>query len=182
VRSERAITLILGGARSGKSRLAQKLASRYPSVVFVATATPVDDEMRHKIERHKADRPSDWVTVEEPISVDAVVREWAPRAGVMLVDCLTLYAANLLSAEHNNAENVLPRAQSLFEALRKAETSIVLVSNDVGSGIVPAYPTGRAFRDLLGEINQQVAAIADNVAFMVAGLPIWLKGKLEVER
>jgi adenosylcobinamide kinase / adenosylcobinamide-phosphate guanylyltransferase len=182
VLSERAITLILGGARSGKSRLAQKLASRYPSVVFVATATPVDDEMRHKIERHKADRPSDWVTVEEPISVDAVVREWAPRAGVMLVDCLTLYAANLLSAEQNNAENVLPRAQSLFEALRKAETSIVLVSNDVGSGIVPAYPTGRAFRDLLGEINQQVAAIADNVAFMVAGLPIWLKGKLEVER
>ena len=176
---EKAITLILGGARSGKSRLAQKLASRYPSVVFVATATAVDEEMRRKIERHKADRPSKWVTVEEPVSVDAVVREWTPRAGVMLVDCLTLYTANLLSAAHNNAEDALARAQSLLEALRKAEAPVVLVSNDVGSGIVPAYPTGRAFRDLLGEINQQVAAIADNVAFMVAGLPLMLKGKLE---
>jgi adenosylcobinamide kinase/adenosylcobinamide-phosphate guanylyltransferase len=180
VPGEKAITLILGGARSGKSRLAQKLASRYPSVVFVATATPVDDEMRRKIERHKADRPSEWFTVEEPISVDAVVREWAPRAGVLLVDCLTLYVANLLSTAHNNAENVLPRVQSLSEALRKAETSIVLVSNDVGSGIVPAYPSGRAFRDLLGQTNQQMAALADNVAFMVAGLPLLLKGKLEV--
>jgi len=182
VPGKKAITLILGGARSGKSRLAQKLASRYPSVVFVATATPVDDEMRRKIERHKADRPSEWVTVEEPISVDAVVREWGPRAGVMLVDCLTLYTANLLSAEHHSTENVLLRVQSLLEALCKAETSIVLVSNDVGSGIVPVYPSGRAFRNLLGEINQQVAAIADNVAFMVAGLPLLLKGRLEVER
>ncbi|MBO0910544.1 MAG: bifunctional adenosylcobinamide kinase/adenosylcobinamide-phosphate guanylyltransferase [Acidobacteria bacterium] len=175
------MTLILGGARSGKSRLAQKLASRYPSVVFVATATPVDDEMRRKIERHKADRPPEWVTVEEPISVDVVVRNWAPRVGVMLVDCLTLYAANLLSAAHDNAEDALPRVQSLLEALGKAETSILLVSNDVGSGIVPAYPSGRAFRDLLGQINQQVAAIADNVAFMVAGLPLVVKGKLEAE-
>jgi adenosylcobinamide kinase/adenosylcobinamide-phosphate guanylyltransferase len=182
VPGEKAITLILGGARSGKSRLAQKLASRYPSVVFVATATPVDDEMRRKIERHKADRPPEWVTVEEPICLDAVVREWAPRGGVMLVDCLTLYAANLLSAEHNNAENVLPRVQSLLDELGKAETPILLVSNDVGSGIVPAYATGRAFRDLLGQINQQMAALADNVAFMVAGLPLLLKGKLEVER
>jgi adenosylcobinamide kinase / adenosylcobinamide-phosphate guanylyltransferase len=182
VPGEKSITLILGGARSGKSRLAQKLASRYPSVVFVATATPVDDEMRRKIERHKADRPSEWITVEEPVSLDAVVREWAPRAGIMLVDCLTLYTANLLSAAHNDAENVLPRVQPLLEALRTAETSIVLVSNDVGSGIVPAYPSGRAFRNLLGEINQQVAAIADHVAFMVAGLPLWLKGRLEVER
>jgi adenosylcobinamide kinase/adenosylcobinamide-phosphate guanylyltransferase len=179
---EKTITLIVGGARSGKSRLAQKLAARYPSVVFVATATPVDDEMRRKIERHKAERPPEWITVEEPISVDAVVREWAPRAGVMLVDCLTLYTANLLSMANSNAENVLTRVQSLLEALRKAETSIVLVSNDVGSGIVPAYPSGRAFRNLLGEINQEVAAIADNVAFMVAGLPLWLKGRLEVER
>jgi adenosylcobinamide kinase/adenosylcobinamide-phosphate guanylyltransferase len=175
------ITLILGGARSGKSRLAQKLAARHSSVVFVATGRPVDDEMRRKIERHKAERPSEWLTVEEQISLDKTVRDYAPRFRVLLVDCLTLYAANLLSTTNNDWEAVLPKVESFCSALREAKCSILLVSNEVGSGIVPEYPSGRAFRDLLGAINQQVAAIADNVVLMVAGLPLVLKGGLEAQ-
>ena len=175
------ITLILGGARSGKSRLAQRLATTYSYVVFVATARPVDDEMCRKIDRHKAERPSQWLTVEEQISLDRTVRDYAPHFQVLLVDCLTLYAANLLSTTNNHWEAVLPNVQSFYNALREAKCSVVLVSNEVGSGIVPEYPSGRAFRELLGAINQQVAAIADNVVLMVAGLPLVLKGRLEAQ-
>jgi len=173
------ITLILGGARSGKSRLAQKLAATHSSVVFIATASPADEEMRRKIARHKAERPSGWLTIEEQISLDRVFRDHAPHFRVVLVDCLTLYAANLLSTTNNDWEAVLPPVQSFCNALREAKCSVVFVSNEVGSGIVPEYPSGRAFRDLLGAINQQVAAIADNVVLMVAGLPLVLKGRLE---
>ena len=175
------ITLILGGARSGKSRLAQKLAASHSSVVFVATARPIDDEMRRKIERHKAERPSEWLTVEEQISLDRTVRDYAPRFRMLVVDCLTLYAANLLSTANSDWEAILPNVNSFCSELRAAKCSIVLVSNEVGSGIVPEYPSGRVFRDLLGAINQQVAAIADNVVLMVAGLPLMLKGELEIQ-
>lgn len=137
--------------------------------------------MRSKIKRHKAERPSEWITVEEPLSIATVIRDQAPARGLVLVDCLTLYAANLLSARDNDQEFVLHHLHSLCRALHETTTSVVLVSNEVGSGIVPEYSSGRAFRDLLGEINQQVAAIADNVVLMVAGLPFVLKGRLEAE-
>jgi adenosylcobinamide kinase/adenosylcobinamide-phosphate guanylyltransferase len=175
----KSITLILGGARSGKSRLAQKLAAGYSPVVFVATAQPSDDEMRRKIERHKAERPAEWFTIEEPLRLETVLQGQGSTHSLLLIDCLTLYTSNLMTAERNDPEAVLQRAALLSEALKSVDTSVILVSNEVGSGIVPMHPAGRMFRDLLGEINQRVAAVADNVLVMVAGLPLVVKGQLE---
>jgi adenosylcobinamide kinase / adenosylcobinamide-phosphate guanylyltransferase len=173
----RSVTLVLGGARSGKSRFAQKLAERASAVAFVATAKAVDDEMRDKIRRHQQQRPTHWRTVEEPLELGRVVIECAPHCDILLVDCLTLFVANVLEA---GPEMLDARIDSLVDALRNVQSSVVLVSNEVGSGVVPAYPLGRQFRELLGEVNQRVASVADNVLFMVAGLPLALKGQLEV--
>ena len=176
----KAITLVLGGVRSGKSRYVQMLAARISSVVFVATARPLDEEMRRKIERHKAERPKEWRTIEEPLDLDRVLAEEGSNYRIVVVDCLTLYAASLLDAEHGNLIAVEERLQRFYAALRSAPCSIALVSNEVGSGIVPPFPEGREYRDLLGEINQRVASAADNVLLMVAGLPLALKGAVEV--
>ena len=173
----RAVTLVLGGARSGKSRFAQRIAERASSVAFVATAKAVDDEMRDKIRRHQQQRPNHWRTVEEPLELARVVVECGPQCEVLLVDCLTLFVANVLEA---GPEMLDARIDGVIDALRTVETSVVLVSNEVGSGVVPAYPLGRQFQDLLGEVNQRVASVADNVLFMVAGLPLALKGQIEV--
>ena len=181
-RSRKAITLVLGGARSGKSRCVQTLAAGVSPVAFVATArrSDSDEEMQRKIERHRADRPQEWRTIEEPLDLASVLAEQGPSYRILVVDCLTLYAANLLDAEHGDLISIEERLRRFYEALRSAPCSVALVSNEVGSGIVPAFPEGRKYRDLLGEINQRVASAADNVLFMVAGLPLALKGVAEV--
>jgi adenosylcobinamide kinase/adenosylcobinamide-phosphate guanylyltransferase len=176
----RAVTLVLGGARSGKSRYAQTLAARFSPVAFVATALPSDEEMRRKIERHRSDRPKEWRTIEEPLHLDTVLTDQGVHYRIVLVDCLTLYAANLLEAEGWNLTAVEARLEGLYSALRSAPCSVALVSNEVGSGVVPSFPSGCQYRDLLGEINQRVASVADNVLLMVAGLPLALKGTAEV--
>ena len=174
------VTLVLGGARSGKSRYAQQLAAHSRRVVFVATAQITDDEMRAKIQLHKEDRPAEWLTVEEPLELPKALAEHNLECDTLVVDCLTIFAANLLEAEGENNCAIELRVQALCEALQTAQCAVVLVSNEVGSGVVPPYPLGRRFRDLLGEINQRVARIADDVVLMVAGLPLALKGHLEV--
>jgi adenosylcobinamide kinase/adenosylcobinamide-phosphate guanylyltransferase len=174
------ITLVLGGVRSGKSRFAQTLAARSSSVAFIATAQPLDEEMRLKIDRHQLERPKEWRTIEEPLELDRVLTDEAPEHLTLVVDCLTLYAANLLEAERGNLAAIEERLQRFYAALRSAPCSVALVSNEVGSGIVPPYPEGRQYRDVLGEINQRVASIADNVVLMIAGLPLVLKGTVEV--
>jgi adenosylcobinamide kinase / adenosylcobinamide-phosphate guanylyltransferase len=180
--SRKAITLVLGGVRSGKSRYAQTLAAGVSPVAFVATArrSDSDEEMQRKIERHRADRPQEWRTIEEPLDLASVLAEQGSSYRILVVDCLTLYAANLLDAEHGDLISIEDRLRRFYEALRSAPCSVALVSNEVGSGIVPAFPEGRKYRDLLGEINQRVASAADNVLFMVAGLPLALKGIVEV--
>ena len=180
--SRKAITLVLGGVRSGKSRYAQKLAAGVSPVAFVATArrSDSDEEMQRRIERHRADRPQEWRTIEEPLDLASVLAEQSSSYRILVVDCLTLYAANLLDAEHGDLISIEERLRRFYEALRSTPCSVALVSNEVGSGIVPAFPAGRKYRDLLGEINQRVASAADNVLFMVAGLPLALKGVAEV--
>jgi adenosylcobinamide kinase/adenosylcobinamide-phosphate guanylyltransferase len=173
------VTLVLGGVRSGKSRYAQQLAERGNDVLFVATAEVRDDaEMRAKIERHRSERPAHWKTVEEPIELARILAEPCEGSRVVLIDCLTIFAANLLErfGEETTADHA--EVEALCAALLHARCSVILVSNEVGSGVVPAYALGRRFRDLVGEINQRVAAVADNVLFMVAGLPMVLKGDL----
>jgi adenosylcobinamide kinase/adenosylcobinamide-phosphate guanylyltransferase len=174
------VTLVLGGARSGKSRYAQQLAEQSRHVVFVATAKASDEEMRAKIERHRKDRPEEWPTVEEPVDLPKVLAEYELKSEVIVVDCLTIFAANLLEAEGEDNDAIERSVEALCEALRTAQCTVVLVSNEVGSGVVPAYAVGCRYRDLLGEINQKVARVADDVVLMVAGLPLALKGHVEV--
>jgi adenosylcobinamide kinase/adenosylcobinamide-phosphate guanylyltransferase len=178
----RSVILVLGGVRSGKSRYAQLLAERSGRVTFIATAERRDDEeMRLKIERHRAERPSHWVTVEEPLELAQAIRSGATVSDLILVDCLTLFAANLLEAHGEDETRLQSRIDDLCSALSSTFCPVVLVSNEVGSGVVPEYASGRRFRDLVGEINQRVAAVADNVLFMVAGLPLALKSSINAE-
>lgn len=175
----RSVTLVLGGARSGKSRRALEIASRAQAVVFVATAQACDEEMRAKIERHRLERPSHWQTVEEPLDLAGVILRWGADCDLIVLDCLTLFAANLLEAHAHDAKAIHNRIAEICGAVRVARCSLVLVSNEVGCGVVPAYPVGRRFQELLGEINQRMAVEADNVTLMVAGLPLAIKGNIE---
>jgi adenosylcobinamide kinase/adenosylcobinamide-phosphate guanylyltransferase len=172
-------TLVLGGARSGKSRWAQALAGKAERVAYVATAQARDAEMREKIRRHQEDRPRHWQTLEEPLDLAHALLDNAAHFDLMLVDCLTVFAANLVEVAETDPGSMEPRIEGFLAALRTAPVSIVLVSNEVGSGVVPPYPLGRRYRDVLGELNQRVAVIADHVVLMVAGLPLALKGSIE---
>ena len=173
------LILILGGVRSGKSRYAQQLAQRANRVTFVATAERRDDEeMLKKIERHCAERPSHWKTIEEPLNLAQIVRSAGTDCDVLLIDCLTLFASNLLEAYGEDLVLAQPQIDDLCAALQSASCTVILVSNEVGGGVVPAYALARRFRDLVGEINQRIAVVADSVVLMVAGLPLALKGSV----
>jgi adenosylcobinamide kinase/adenosylcobinamide-phosphate guanylyltransferase len=178
------VTLVLGGVRSGKSRYAQQLGERVERVLFVATApaSGSDDEMRAKIARHQVDRRADWVTVEEPVEVARVLAERGAGYDLAIVDCLTLFVANLLHAEEQDSGILDRQTIALCAALTAAPCDVALVSNEVGSGVVPAYALGRRYRDALGELNQQVAAVSDDVLLLVAGLPLALKGEVAARR
>ncbi|NYF80050.1 bifunctional adenosylcobinamide kinase/adenosylcobinamide-phosphate guanylyltransferase [Granulicella arctica] len=176
------VTLVLGGVRSGKSRFAQRIAERASRVTFVATAERrADAEMCAKIDRHRAERPKTWATIEEPLHLAQVIQTVGDNCDVLLIDCLTLFAANLLEAHGNDALRLQEQIDQLCLALSSAPCSVVLVSNEVGSGVVPAYELGRRFRDLVGEVNQRIASVADTVLLMVAGLPFPLKGTVPEE-
>jgi len=177
----REITLVLGGVRSGKSRYALHLAAGVQRVTFVATAERrEDEEMRRKIERHRAERPQHWTTIEEPLKLATVIQS-VTNCDLLLIDCLTLFAGKMLEVLGEDSAAMSESISALCKALEVAHCSVVLVSNEVGSGVVPASELGRQYRDLLGEINQRVAAVADHVVLMVAGLPLSLKRPAKTE-
>jgi adenosylcobinamide kinase / adenosylcobinamide-phosphate guanylyltransferase len=177
--SPRDVTLVLGGVRSGKSRYALQLAAQAQSVTFLATAEHRDDEeMRRKIDRHRVERPQHWTTVEESLNLGPALGSIS-QSDLIVVDCLTLYAGKLLEVHGEHMPAISANIDALCAAVEAVSCPIILVSNEVGSGVVPAFELGRRYRDLLGEINQRVAAIADRVILMVAGLPLALKGSIE---
>jgi adenosylcobinamide kinase / adenosylcobinamide-phosphate guanylyltransferase len=176
------VTLVLGGVRSGKSRYALQLGNNSRRVTFLATAERRDDdEMRRKIDRHRAERPQHWTTIEEPLELGRAIAA-VKDCDLLLIDCLTLFAGKLLDVSAGDLQAISDGISRLCTALKAPPCSLVLVSNEVGSGVVPAFEMGRQYRDLLGEINQQVAAIANHVVLMVAGLPLALKGSPEDTR
>lgn len=164
--------LVLGGVRSGKSRFARELAEASGRKrLFLATGTPGDDEMRERIDRHRAERDRAWCTREEPISLAEALAEECKPGRVVLVDCLTLWLSNLVLA----GEQPDDAAMGLVRVLADAAGPVVVVSNEVGQGVVPATALGRAFRDAHGRLNQQVAAVCDCVVQVTAGCPLLLK-------
>jgi adenosylcobinamide kinase / adenosylcobinamide-phosphate guanylyltransferase len=180
--SSNTLTLILGGARSGKTSFAQEQARQIGgNVLYVATAAAGDDEMRMRIEAHRASRPAEWQTLEATLQVGETLISNQTLAQVVVVDCITLLVSNVLLSFSEDAafDEVEQKIQMEIETLLNAHSKIggqwFIVSNEVGLGLVPPYPLGRFYRDLLGWANQTLARSADRVIFMVAGIPTVIK-------
>lgn len=183
------MTLVLGGARSGKSTYALELARLWSKdtqlgevpVFFVATAVAFDDEMTSRIKVHQGERPPEWITLEAPHDVGQAISKLPQAASVIVVDCLTLLANNVILAlpDPENASMAQSALDAEVEALlrvaHQSDSKWIIVSNEVGLGLVPAYPLGRVYRDVLGRANQQLAQAADQVVLMVAGIPMMVK-------
>lgn len=164
---------IIGGARSGKSAFALKLADGMEGTkTYIATAQAYDAEMQERIRNHKDERGQEWHTFEEPLEVAATIKK--TESGVALLDCVTLWLTNLMGAELKDSE-IISKAAGLASVCRQSEANIVIVSNEVGQGIVPDNPLARRFRDLSGKVNQILAECADEVYFVAAGIPIKMK-------
>lgn len=182
--------LILGGARSGKSCFAQQLAQKLGKrVLFVATGEPLDEEMNSRIEEHKLSRPQNWRTLEARVNVGEQIMEQIDDAEVVIIDCLTLLTSNaLLTGDKESLETdqidyasmderVVAEIEGLIECINNTNAIFIVVSNEVGMGLVPSHRLGRTYRDLLGKANQLLAKQADDVYLMVAGIPWQLKAK-----
>ena len=171
------LVLITGGARAGKSRFAQSLAEqgKYNRRLFLATAVACDPEMKSKISRHRRERNGRWKTVEEPLRLpERIPAQFLKAGSLLLLDCLPTFVTNLLLSK-SSGKQIEGRVRRLLRACRRPGVTALVVSNEVGFGLVPENPLGRRFRDLLGAVNQQAARSADEVYLLVAGLPIRMK-------
>ncbi|MCR9115969.1 MAG: bifunctional adenosylcobinamide kinase/adenosylcobinamide-phosphate guanylyltransferase [bacterium] len=177
---DRSLTLVVGGARSGKSRFAQQLATELggDEVLFVATAQALDAEMKSRISHHQSSRPSTWRTLESPLQVGDAVKQLGVSPTVVLIDCLTLLVSNIVCSGDATCDFddlihcITYEVDQLIELAQKLPRHVIIVSGEVGAGLVPTSELGRNFRDLLGWANQRLASHADATYFMVAGLPI----------
>lgn len=180
----RASTLILGGAKSGKTalalQLAQSLAAEGDRLVYIATAQALDGEMRGRIRRHQAERGPRWSTLEEPLDLAGALARAGGQGAVLLVDCLTLWLSNLMTCAGLEAAAAQARADELCRAVAASQARMILVANEVGLGIVPDNALARAFRDQAGRLNQNLAQVCPNVVLVAAGLPLALKGALPI--
>jgi adenosylcobinamide kinase/adenosylcobinamide-phosphate guanylyltransferase len=170
------ITFVIGGCRSGKSRFAQVFAEKVPAVerIFLATCIPQDDEMKTRVAQHQKERGSHWKTVEAPIRLPEAIMDISGKERVILVDCMTLWLNNLLF-DDKTASAFDDHIKKLKHALSGVQCPVVMVSNEVGMGIVPDNKLARQFRDLAGALNQDLAACSDRVAWVVAGIPVFIK-------
>ena len=168
-------TLILGGARSGKSRYAEELAKATKKKrIYIATATVFDDEMQQRVEQHKKDRQNQhWETIEEPLALAAAIKQNDQYEHVILVDCLTLWLNNLLAEKDQS--RLQTEVAALLDCLKDIKGNIIFVSNEVGQGIIPLGELTRKFVDETGRLHQQLAQQVDHVVLMVAGLPLMVK-------
>jgi adenosylcobinamide kinase/adenosylcobinamide-phosphate guanylyltransferase len=171
------VELILGGARSGKSTLAERLAQQAGvPVTYIATATADDAEMAARIQRHRSRRPSAWVTVEEPVRLAQTLQRYAAPRRCLIVDCLTLWLSNLLGAGADAQERFRTERAALLHALPSLDGRVILVSNEVGMGVVPLGELNRRYVDEAGRLHQDLAALCGRVTWVVAGLSLVLKG------
>jgi adenosylcobinamide kinase / adenosylcobinamide-phosphate guanylyltransferase len=170
------VALILGGARSGKSRYGLGLAARGPAPrLFVATCEPRDAEMEARIDAHQRERGSDWTTREVPLELAAALSGAQDHYGVILVDCLTMWVSNLMLQAGASPGSIQSAGEHLAATLAETATPTILISNEVGWGVVPDHPLGREFRDQAGWLHQRLAQVADLVVLVVAGVPLLLK-------
>jgi adenosylcobinamide kinase/adenosylcobinamide-phosphate guanylyltransferase len=168
-------SLVIGGCRSGKSSHALYLAEQIPGQkIFIATCMPQDKEMEQRVLRHQQQRSSAWETLEVPVFIPEAIHKNGVEGHVILVDCLTLWINNLILND-NKPENIDNHIQKLTQSIEKAECPVILVSNEVGAGIVPENKLARLFRDITGFTNQKVAACVERVIWMVAGIPVKIK-------
>jgi len=171
-------TLILGGCRSGKSSHALETANRIPGTrkLFIATSVPTDPEMEERVTNHQKERGRDWKTEEVPVKISDTINTFAPSSDVILVDCLTLWVSNLMMNKFIQ-DDIIDITQELIQSLKNSSCPVILVSNEVGAGIVPENQLSRQFRDFAGLVNQKIAASVDTVIWTVAGIPVTIKSR-----
>jgi adenosylcobinamide kinase/adenosylcobinamide-phosphate guanylyltransferase len=173
------VILITGGCRSGKSRYALDYSNQHFSKkLYLATCEALDEEMAQRIAHHKKMRSPEWQTIEEPLEIVEKTRQYGDDVDVILLDCITLWLSNLLMRRKDDPE-IIRETGRLIEAIKQCLASFIVVTNEVGMGIVPGDPLSRRFRDLSGMVNQKMTEAADRVVFMVSGIPLFLKGKDE---
>lgn len=177
---------MIGGCRSGKSSFALNQANRIQAdsvkgkdKYFIATSVPADSEMENRVEKHQKERGEGWQTIEEPIRIHEKIKQYSPKASVILVDCLTLWVSNLLFHSYDPAQ-IDAAIQHLESSLEQSECPVFLVSNEVGCGIVPENKLARVFRDIAGLVNQRIAKLSDTVVMTVAGIDVQIKPKTGV--
>lgn len=176
---KKSVTFVVGGCRSGKSSFALDQANlvKGKDKYFIATSVPTDSEMEKRVQKHQLERGNGWITIEEPVRIYEKINHYSQKAGVILVDCLTLWASNLLFQSYDQVQ-IDQAIEKLEHALDQCECPVFLVSNEVGQGIVPENNLARQFRDLAGLINQRTAKIADTVVMTVAGIDVQIKPKV----
>ncbi len=177
--------LVLGGTRSGKSEFAEQMAvDMSDSVTYIATLKAFDDEFARRVNIHRSRRPAKWDTVEEPLNLSQRINELGQKSGIILIDCLTGWLTNIFldndafsqsTPQQEKEEYIMHKVEELAGAIVNAKADILIVSNEVGMGVVPPYPAGRAFRDVSGKANRLIASKADEVYLVVAGLAVEIK-------
>ncbi len=169
--------LITGGCRSGKSRHALKLGNLFPGRrVYLASAEPLDEEMEERIKKHQIERGTDWITIEEALDPSSVLKNETAKASVLILDCLTLWISNMMMKDLNR-ESILKKVDELMDECKRFQGTVILITNEVGAGIVPDNELSRSFRDIAGETNQKVAFKFDEVVHMVSGIPVTIKSE-----